>query len=59
MTGQNAPDDIFIQGNTESQGNLLGNSRADPRGIPPFGFYNGINEFFRRSFGAGLSPALM
>jgi hypothetical protein len=49
MVGQDAPNDIFIQRNTESQSDLLGDSGATPFGIPPFGIDNGIDEFFRRS----------
>jgi hypothetical protein len=45
MVGQDASDDIFIKGNTESQGDLLGDSRAAPGGIPTFGVNDGIDEF--------------
>jgi hypothetical protein len=30
MSGQNAPNDIFIDGDTERQSNLLGDARAAP-----------------------------
>jgi hypothetical protein len=57
MVGQDAPNDIFIQRNTESQSDLLGDSGATPFGIPPFGIDNGIDEFFRRSFGTRFLSA--
>jgi hypothetical protein len=43
----------------KAKADLLDNSWATPCRIPAFGFYNGINEFFGWSFGAGFSPALL
>ena len=55
MPGQDSSDEIFIQGNTESQSELLGGARAAPGRIPPLGFHDGIDEFLGGSFGPGFS----
>ena len=43
MSGQNAPDDVFIDGDAERQSKLLGNARAAPEGIALFGGDNCVN----------------
>jgi hypothetical protein len=50
-----APDDVFIDHDTKGIGNLLGNSRAAEAWIPAFYLDDGLNEFFGRSFGAGVT----
>src|SRR5437667_12530043 len=45
-------DDVFIDADTEGQGDLLGNSRAAPTRITPFHLNDGIDEFFGWSFRA-------
>ena len=52
MRCQNAADDVFIDADTEGQGDLLGNSRAAPTRITPFHLNDGIDEFFGWSFRA-------
>jgi hypothetical protein len=58
IPGQDAPNDIFIDGNAERPGNLLSDSRAAPGGIALLGGDNRIPEFFGRAPGTGLEPAL-
>ena len=58
MGGQDAPDHVFINGDAESQGNLLNDSRAAPGWIAQFRADNGIDEFFGGSLWTGLTPAL-
>ena len=59
MNSQDASHNVFIQGNAESQGDLLSNSRTSPCGIPPFGIYDGINKLFGGSMGAGFLRPLL
>ena len=56
MGGQDAPNDVFIDGDAKGPTNLLSDSRAAPGGIALFGGDNRINEFFRRTLGTGLGP---
>jgi hypothetical protein len=58
MGGQDAPDYVFINGDAESQGNLLSDSRAAPGWIALFCADHGIDEFFGGSLWTGLTPAL-
>jgi hypothetical protein len=57
IRGQDAPNDVFIDGDAERPSNLLGNARAAPEGIALLGGDNRLNEFFGRAPGAGLGPA--
>jgi len=50
-----APDDVFIDHDTKGIGNLLGNSRAAEAWIPAFYLDDSLNEFFRLSFGTGVT----
>jgi len=52
MVGQDSSDNAFITGNTESQTNLPGDSRAAPRGIALLDVDNGPHAFSGPSFGA-------
>ena len=58
MGGQDAPDYVFINGDAESQGNLLSDSRAAPGWIALFCGDNGMDEFFGGSLWTVLTPAL-
>ena len=58
MRGQDAPNDVFIDGDAERPSNLLSDSRATPRGIALLGGENRIHEFFGGTLGTGLAPAL-
>jgi len=58
MSGQDASDNVFVDGDTEGQGNLLGDSRTAPGGISLFHFDNGIDEFSGRSPRTGLAPEI-
>ena len=57
MSGQDAPNDVFIDGEAERQSNLLSDSRAAPEGIALLGGDDRINEFLGRTLGTGLARA--
>ena len=57
MSGQDAPNDVFIDGEAERPSNLLSDSRAAPGGIGLFGGENRVNEFFGGTLGTGIAPA--
>ena len=57
MSGQDAPNDVFIDGEAERQSKLLSDARAAPRGIALLGSENRVNEFFGGTLGTGLVPA--
>jgi hypothetical protein len=44
---------ILVDGNAESQGDLLGDAGTTPVAITPFQFNDCVDEFFIRSFGPG------
>ena len=58
MGGQDAPNYVFINGDAESQGDLMSGSRAAPGWIAQFRADNGIDEFFGGSLWTGLTPTL-
>ncbi len=58
VTGENPSDNVFVDWDVESQGNLLSNSRTAPGGIALLCLDNGFNEFLVGSFWAGLVPSL-
>src|SRR5437773_18369 len=58
VTGENPSNHVFVDGDVESQGHLLSNSRTAPGGIALLHLDNGFQEFFVGSFGAGPTPAL-
>jgi hypothetical protein len=55
MAGKNPSDNVFVDRDVESQGNLPSNSRTAPAGIALFDLDNAFDEFSGRSFGTGLS----
>ena len=57
MSGQDAPNDVFIEGGAERQSNLLSDPRAAPRGIALLSGENRVDEFFGGTIGTGLAPA--
>ena len=57
MRGQDAPNDVLMDGDVERLSNLLGYSRAAPEGIALLGGDDRINEFFGRALRTGLAPA--
>jgi len=57
IRGQDAPNDVFIDGDAERPSNLLGNARAAPEGIALLGGDNRLNEFFGWALGTSLAPA--
>ena len=58
MSGQDASDNVFIDGDTEGQGKLLSDSRTTPGGIALFHVDNGLDEFSGRSLRTGLAPEI-
>jgi hypothetical protein len=57
VTGENPSNHVFVDGDVESQGNLLSNTRAAPSGIALLHLDDGFDEFFVGSSGSGLAPA--
>ena len=58
VTGENPSNHVFVDGDVESQGNLLRDSRTAPGGIALLHLDDGFNEFFAGPFGPGLPLAL-
>ena len=58
MAGENPADNVFVDWDVESQGNLLSNSRTAPGGIALLCFDNGFNELSGRSLWTGPPLAL-
>jgi hypothetical protein len=58
MIAQDTANNILIDFNAESQGDLLGDSGTTPLGIMPFQINDCVDEFLIRSFRARLTPAL-
>ena len=50
---ENPADHVFVDVDAEGDSDLLSNSLATPGSIAPFHFDDRVNQFFRRSFGAG------
>jgi len=59
MNAEDTANHIFVDGNAESQGDLLGDAGTTPVAIPPFQFNDGVDEFFMRSLRARRTPALV
>src|SRR5438270_647179 len=57
VTGKNPSNYVFFDGDVESQGQLLSDSRAAPGGIALLHLDDGFNEFLVGSFGARPTPA--
>ena len=58
VTGENPANHVFVDGDVESQGNLLSDARAAPGGIALLHLDDGFNEFFVRPLWVGPPPAL-
>ena len=58
MLLKNAPHNILIDLNAESQGQLLSNSATAPAWVELFDFNDCLDEFRRRSLGPRLSASL-
>jgi hypothetical protein len=58
VTGQNPSDNVLVDWDVKSQGNLLSNSRTAPAGIALLCLDNGFNESFGGTFWAGPPFAL-
>jgi len=58
VTGENPANHVFIDLNVERQGHLLCDSRTAPAGITLLHFDDRANEFYARSFRAGLPTAI-
>src|SRR6516162_10248240 len=58
MNAEDTANHILVDGNAESQGDLLGDAGTTPVAITAFQFNDGVDEFFMRSFRARRTPAL-
>jgi hypothetical protein len=58
VTGENSPNHVFVDLNVERQGDLLCDSRRTPVGITLLHFDDRMNEFWARSFRAGIPRAI-
>ena len=58
MNAEDTANHIFVDGNAESQGDLLGDAGTTPVAIAPFQFNDCLDEFFLRSFRARRTPGL-
>jgi hypothetical protein len=58
LTSENPSNDVFVDWDVESQGNLLSNSWTAPGGIAQLCFDNGFNELFVGAVWAGPPLAL-
>ena len=56
--GENPSNHVFVDGDGESQGNLLSHARTTPGGIALLHLDDGINEFSTGSSGPGPPPLL-
>ena len=58
VAGENPSINVFVDGDVESHGNLLSDSRAAPGGIALLHLDDGFNEFFVGPLWSGLTSAL-
>ena len=58
VAGENPSNNVFVDWDVESQGNLLSNSRTAPGGIALLHLDDGFNEFFVGPLWSGLTPVL-
>ena len=56
-TGENPSNRVIVDGDVESEGNLLSDARTAPRGIALLHLDDGVDEFFVGSPGSGLASA--
>ena len=54
VRGQNPPDDILINKDTESQGQLFSNARTPPTWVALFHLNNCLDQILIRPFGSWL-----
>ena len=59
MNAEDTANYILVDGDAESQGDLLGDAGTTPVAIPPFQFNDGVDEFCMRSLRARRTPALV
>src|SRR5450759_1416924 len=58
VAGENPSNNVFVDGDLKSQGNLLSDSRTAPGGIALLHRDDGFNEFFVGPLWSGPAPAL-
>src|SRR5260370_18615278 len=58
VMSENPANHVFVDGDVERQGDLLGDSRTAPIGITLLHFDDRMNEMYARSFQAGLPTAI-
>ena len=57
MNAEDTANHILVDGNAESQGDLLGDAGTTPAGIPPFHCHDGLDEVLVGSLRAGPTAA--
>jgi len=58
VAGENPSNNVFVDGDVESQGNLLSDARTAPGGIALLHLDDGFNDFFAGSLWSGRTSAL-
>ena len=58
VMSENPANHVFVDGDVERQGDLLGDSRTAPIGITLLHFEDRMNEIYARSFRTGLPTAI-
>lgn len=58
VTGEDPSNRVFVDGNAESEGDLLSDAGTPPGGVPELHLEDGLNNFLTRSFGSRSAPAL-
>ena len=58
VDGENPSNNVFVDGDVESQGNLLSNSRTAPGWIALLHLDDSVDEFFAGPLWSGFTPAL-
>ena len=58
VAGENPSNNVFVDGDVKSKGNLLSNSRTAPSGIELLHLDDGVDEFLVGSPWSGLTAAL-
>ena len=57
VTGENPSNHVLVDGDGESQGNLLSDARTAPGGITSLHFDDGIDQLFRLALRTRTTPA--
>jgi hypothetical protein len=58
VTSEDPSNRVFVDGNAESEGDLLSDAGTPPGGVVELHLEDGLNNFLTRSFGSRSAPAL-